>query len=62
MVSNAWANGWPITIVQKLRRIHWPVLLTVCVLAVIGATSLYSVSGGSLEPWAGRQYCVFLWR
>ena len=60
MVSNAWANGWPITIVQKLRRIHWPVLLTVCVLAVIGATSLYSVSGGSLEPWAGRHVLRFL--
>ena len=35
-------------------------LLTVCVLAVIGATSLYSVSGGSLEPWAARHVLRFL--
>ena len=45
---------------QKLRRIHWPVLLIVCVLAAIGAASLYSVSGGSFEPWAGRHIQRFL--
>jgi rod shape determining protein RodA len=47
------------TIVQKLRRIHWPVLLTVCVLAAVGAASLYSGSGGSFEPWAGRHILRF---
>ena len=60
MVPDAWATGQPITIVQKLRRIHWPVLLIVCGLAAIGAASLYSVSGGSFEPWAGRHIQRFL--
>jgi rod shape determining protein RodA len=41
-------------------RVHWPVLLTTCVLAAIGTITLYSVSGGSFQPWAERHTLRFL--
>jgi rod shape determining protein RodA len=60
MVSHAWAGDWPPTIVAKLGRIHWAVLLTTCVLAAAGTASLYSVSGGAFTPWAERHVLRFL--
>jgi len=50
----------PFTATAKLVRIHWPVLLTTCVLAAIGTITLYSVSGGSFQPWAERHTLRFL--
>ena len=50
----AWNTSQPLTFADKLWRIHWPVLLTTCLLAGIGAAALYSVSGGSFQPWAER--------
>lgn len=59
-ISSAWTTGHPFSIGAKLRRIHWPVILTVCLLASIGAATLYSVSGGSFQPWAERHTLRFL--
>jgi rod shape determining protein RodA len=59
-MQSAWNTGQPLRLGAKLWRIHWPVLLTACVLAGIGAATLYSVSGGSFLPWAERHTLRFL--
>jgi rod shape determining protein RodA len=56
----AWNTSQPLRLGEKLWRVHWPVLLTVCVLAGIGTATLYSVSGGSFQPWAERHTLRFL--
>jgi rod shape determining protein RodA len=43
----------------KLLRINWALVLLICAIAGIGFLMLYSVAGGSLEPWAGRQMIRF---
>lgn len=50
----------PDTIAQKLWRVHWPMLLVACAIAAIGAAGLYSVAGGSFQPWAERHALRFL--
>jgi rod shape determining protein RodA len=50
----------PLTATAKLWRIHWPVLLTTCIIAAIGTITLYSESGGSFQPWSERQTLRFL--
>lgn len=57
---SAWNTGQPLRIGAKLWRIHWPVIVTVCILAGIGTATLYSVSGGSFLPWAERHTLRFL--
>lgn len=44
----------------KLLDMHWPLLLAVTAISSIGFLMLYSVAGGSLEPWAMRQIVRFL--
>ncbi|MFN8947857.1 MAG: rod shape-determining protein RodA, partial [Alphaproteobacteria bacterium] len=43
----------------KLRTLNWSIVLLVTLIASIGFALLYSVAGGSLEPWAGRQITRF---
>lgn len=43
----------------KLLRINWALVLLVAAIAGIGFLMLYSVAGGSVEPWAGRQMTRF---
>lgn len=50
----------PLTAMEKLWRIHWPVLLATCVIAAVGTITLYSESGGSFQPWAERHTLRFL--
>ena len=57
---SAWNTGRPLHIGDKLWRVHWPVIITVCILAGVGAATLYSVSGGSFIPWAERHTLRFL--
>ncbi|SFV29392.1 rod shape-determining protein RodA [Hyphomicrobium facile] len=57
---SAWSTSRPLRLSDKLWRIHWPVLLTACLLAGIGTATLYSVSGGSFQPWAERHTLRFL--
>ncbi|MBS0234648.1 MAG: rod shape-determining protein RodA [Proteobacteria bacterium] len=59
-IYSAWNTGQPLAIGEKLRRVYWPVILIVCVLAAVGAATLYSVSGGSFQPWAERHTLRFL--
>ncbi len=44
----------------KLLDLHWPLLLAVTAIASVGFLMLYSVAGGSLDPWAARQMVRFL--
>jgi rod shape determining protein RodA len=55
----AQATGWPSTVIEKLKRIQWPVLLAACVLAAVGTVTLYSISGGALSPWVERHSLRF---
>ncbi len=48
---------------QKLLSLNWPFLLLITAITLIGVAALYSVAGGSLEPWASRhvvRYCLGL--
>lgn len=48
---------------EKLLSFNWPFVLLISGLAAVGAASLYSVAGGSLEPWAEThviRYCLGL--
>jgi rod shape determining protein RodA len=42
------------TVTRKLLRVHWPVIIVVSAIAAIGTAALYSVAGGSFQPWAER--------
>lgn len=47
------------SIALKLREINWSLVLLLGVIASIGFAALYSVAGGSLEPWALKQMLRF---
>src|SRR5665811_451705 len=44
---------------KKLLLLNWPFLALVLAIALVGAASLYSVAGGTFEPWASRQVVRF---
>lgn len=44
---------------KKLLLLNWPFLALVGAIVLVGAASLYSVAGGSLEPWASRHVVRF---
>lgn len=48
-------TGW-----RKLLHLHWPMILVISAIASIGFLMLYSVAGGSFEPWAEIQIERFL--
>ncbi|MEQ1696413.1 MAG: rod shape-determining protein RodA [Hyphomicrobiaceae bacterium] len=43
-----------LSVLQKLARVNWLVIVLVLLLAGTGVATLYSVAGGSFEPWAQR--------
>ena len=51
------ARGLPLGL--KLLRINWPLALLIAAVAAIGFMMLYSVAGGSPDPWASRQATRF---
>ncbi len=44
---------------KKLLLLNWPFLLLVTAIVLVGAGALYSVAGGSLDPWASRHVVRF---
>ena len=46
-------------LVQKFLRVNWALVLLVCAIATVGFLMLYSVAGGSLDPWARPQMVRF---
>lgn len=59
-VYSEWIARRPMRLAEKLWRVPWPILATTCILAGIGAVTLYSVSGGSFIPWGERHTLRFL--
>jgi rod shape determining protein RodA len=57
---STWNSSRPLTTMEKLWRIHWIALAMTCVIAAVGTVTLYSVSGGSFQPWAERHTLRFL--
>jgi rod shape determining protein RodA len=49
----------PPTGFRKVLAFHWAIALLLAAVAGIGFLMLFSVAGGSLEPWAGRQMVRF---
>lgn len=48
------------SLVEKLVRFDWFLVLALVVLACVGFTMLYSVAGGSLAPWSKNQMVRFV--
>ncbi len=49
----------PLSALQKVLRFHWGVALLLAAVASVGFLMLYSVAGGSFDPWASRQMTRF---
>ncbi len=43
-----------LSIGEKIRGLHWPIILLTVLLGIIGYGVLFSAGGGSHEPWAWR--------
>lgn len=48
-----------LTLLQKLLRLNLALILLITAIACIGFLMLYSVAGGAISPWAGRQMARF---
>jgi rod shape determining protein RodA len=48
-----------LSLVQKIWNINWTLVLLICLNASIGFAMLYSVAGGSVDPWVKRQAMRF---
>jgi rod shape determining protein RodA len=44
---------------KKLLLLNWPFLFLITAITAVGVAALYSVAGGSLEPWASRHVVRF---
>ena len=47
-------------LIVKLAAQCWPLVIALSLLAAVGIAALYSVAGGSWEPWADRHAVRFL--
>jgi rod shape determining protein RodA len=43
-----------LSLVDKLGRLHWPLIALLLLIGMVGYTTLYSAGGGSHQPWAWR--------
>ncbi len=43
-----------LSLLEKLRQLHWPFVCLVALTALVGYGVLYSAAGGSHDPWAWR--------
>ncbi len=48
-----------LSLLQKLLRLNWALILLVGAVSAAGFLMLYSVAGGDLSPWSGRQITRF---
>lgn len=47
------------SLLEKIADLNWLIVLTVIIISVFGFALLYSVAGGSLDPWAKKQMIRF---
>jgi rod shape determining protein RodA len=52
-------TGRELRLMGKLRTLNWPLVGMIVFICCIGFALLYSVAGGSLDPWAERQMTRF---
>ena len=50
----------PPSVIDKLSKLNWALLITLCLLTGVGLAAQYSVAGGSWSPWAERHAMRFL--
>lgn len=48
-----------LTVVQRLLKLNWGLVLLIAITACVGFTMLYSISGGTAETWVSRQLVRF---
>ena len=48
-----------LTLADKIRGLHWGLVLLIAAISGIGFAMLYSAGNGSLQPWASRQMLRF---
>jgi len=53
------SNPQHMSLMSKLARINWVMVLLLCMIAAIGFVLLYSTAGGRFDPWASRQMTRF---
>ena len=53
------SGGRELRFAGKLRALNWTIVALVTIISCIGFALMYSVAGGSFEPWAGRQMVRF---
>ncbi|MEM9781250.1 MAG: rod shape-determining protein RodA [Pseudomonadota bacterium] len=46
-------------VLAKIVRLDWGLIIVLCAIAAVGFLMLYSVAGGSADPYAGRQIARF---
>ena len=44
---------------EKLSRLHWPLIILLCMIATSGVLTLISVAGGAWHPWAAQHAIRF---
>jgi rod shape determining protein RodA len=49
-----------LSIGEKLLEVNWGLVLLIAVIACVGFAMLYSVAGGSFDPWANKQMMRFV--
>lgn len=47
------------SILQRIVSLNWGIIFITCLIAGAGFAMLYSVAGGTMEPWASRQMVRF---
>ncbi|MEW5704234.1 MAG: rod shape-determining protein RodA [Pseudomonadota bacterium] len=52
-------SGQELSLSDKIRQVHWGMILLLCLIASIAIAMLYSAGGASFTPWAGRQAVRF---
>ncbi len=58
-MAESWNAERTLTLQSKFLRLNWVVVAIVGAIAGLGAAMLYSVAGGSLDPWAGPHLMRF---
>jgi rod shape determining protein RodA len=53
-------RGGQLGLFEKIVAINWFIVLMICIISGIGIALLYSVAGGSMDPWAKKQLIRFL--
>ncbi|HBN22649.1 MAG TPA: rod shape-determining protein RodA, partial [Holosporales bacterium] len=48
------------TIIEKVRVIESHLLLSIIVVVFVGLAALYSAAGGTISPWASKQFMRFM--